>query len=521
MSQTEEDLKREVAEIKFLIHDLRVESFINEVIHYHVTVNTDLEIYNVEQAQALHGEDLQELKQKAVVKRKIFQDYSTAVKSTSPYQTILKLGEKYVETIHDLCEMVLDPRWGRVDQLLSFLPPESRSVRSRPQYMNALRWICGVLTRIRHFREERNNEDLYEQFDVSKELQDFVKNVIYGYVTMKSRARVEIQIDKMEPAVLAGNRYRFRRMFFNLVMNAVDAMSDKMVGILNISNELEGERSILRVRDNGSGMPPEKVEQLLKDRESLDGELHSLGFVFVRRTVADFNGELSINSKIDKGTTVTVSLPIKVGAEALPAKHADCEDLDLLHEIDQVRLQGRASFATKVAAPGDVLHDKCGEIVYADYMTSDAQFPGSIFAIGVTEDNKVDFFTHRPYERYWNITHEDLSPMFYEATVRGRVEEDEDQTPALILKAPQNVREYFEFREVPEAERNAAKHVAMVHDEYIRIARKLVETGMSPQIEVRLTDVQKIFPGNEDLSGPEPFSLETLAKQPLNSEAKL
>jgi len=65
-----EGLKRDVAEVKFLIHDLRVESFINEVIHYHVTVNTDLEVYNASQAQAIHAEDVQELKTRALSQRK-------------------------------------------------------------------------------------------------------------------------------------------------------------------------------------------------------------------------------------------------------------------------------------------------------------------------------------------------------------------------------------------------------------------------------------------------------------------
>jgi hypothetical protein len=58
----------------------------------------------------------------------------------------------------------------------------------------------------------------------------------------------------------------------------------------------------------------------------------------------------------------------------------------------------------------------------------------------------------------------------------------------------------------------------MVHDEYIRIARKLVATGMSPQIGIRLTDTAKLFPGNEELQKSEPFPLEVLAKQDLISE---
>ncbi len=518
MSEQPDSTKNELAEIKFLIHDLRVESFINEVIHYHVTINTDLEIYNVDQAQAIHGEDLQELKDRAVDQRKALQEYTNAVKSFSPDRTILAAGRRYVQTIYEICELILNPRWGRADRVLPFLPKDSRSARLHTHYMNCIRWICGVYSCIQHFMEEANNKDLQENFDIAEEVQDFVRNVVYGYVAEKSSARVQIQLDRLDPVVVRGNRYRFRRMFFNLVMNAVDAMKRKRVGVLNISDVKDGDRVVLRVRDNGTGMPPEKIRQLLEDKKSLDGELRSLGFVFVRQTIAQFGGTISVDSEVDKGTTVAVSLPCVEGGVAAPRKTSECEDIGLLRGVDEARLQGRTAYAKKADAAGDDPHSSCGETIYADYMVSDAQFPGSIFCIGVTSEGKTDFFTHRPYERHWNITHEDLSPMFYAATIRGRVEEDEDKTPGLILKAPQNIREYFDFREVPESERTPETHVRLVHDECIRIARKLIETGMSPRIGVRLTDLDKLFPKEERLAELEPFPLEMLASQKLFSE---
>jgi hypothetical protein len=518
MNEQPDDINREVSEVKFLIHDLRVESFINEVIHYHVTVDTDLEIYNVDQAQAIHGEDLQELKAKAVEQRRALQEYTNAVKSYSPDRAVLAAGKTYVQTVYELCDLILNPRWGRANQVLEFLPKNSHSARVHPHYMNCIRWICGVYYRIQHFMEETGDRDLKEDFDIAGEVQDFVRNVIYGYVTEKSSARVQIQLDRLDPLVVRGNRYRFRRMFFNLVMNAVDAMRHKRVGVLNLSEVSEGDRAVLRVRDNGTGMPPEKIEQLLADKKSLDGELHSLGFVFVRQTIAQFGGTVSIESEPDKGTTVKVSLPYIEGGIPAPRKPSECEKIELLRGVDEARLQGRTAYAKKVDTVDDDRHKTCGEIVFADYKISDAQFPGSIFAIGVTDHERIDFFTHRPYERDWNITHEDLSPMFYAATVRGRVEEDEDKTPVLILKAPQDVREYFEFREVAEADRTPETHIRMVHDEYIRIARTLIATGLSAQIGLRLTDLEKFFPQQKQLAEREPFPLELLAKQKLTSE---
>jgi hypothetical protein len=511
-------LKKDVAETKFLIHDLRVESFFNEVIHYHVTVDTDLEIHGVEQAQVLHGADLGELKAKARDVRTCFQAYSGAVRNFSPEKTVLLAGRRYLDAVWDLCELILHPLWGRTDQVLSFLPPESRSVRSRSHYRNCLRWICGVYYRLEHFRNEQEGRDVHEVFDVADDLEDFTRHVVYGYVVEKSSARVELRLD-LEPAVLGGNRHRFRRMYFNLVMNAVDAMAGRKVGVVHVRSRVEGDRALFQVSDNGAGMPPAKVEQLLADRETLDGELHSLGFVFVRQTVAQFGGTLEIGSEPGKGTTVTVRLPFLPDAVPPPRQPSRCEKYGLPDE-DLRSLAGRRprEAGAGTGSPEVVLEGSWGETILEDYRGSDSPHPGSIFAIAVTEDDQVDYFTHRPYERLWGITHEDLAPTFFQATVRGRLEEDDEKRPVLILKAPQNVREYFDFKELPEDQRSAEAYNRMVHDEYIRIARKLIASGMDGGTGVLLTDIPRLFPGCAALLEKEPVELSVLAAQKLSRE---
>jgi hypothetical protein len=105
--------------------------------------------------------------------------------------------------------------------------------------------------------------------------------------------------------------------------------------------------------------------------------------------------------------------------------------------------------------------------------------------------------------------------MFFEATPRGRLEPDEEKRPTLTLKAPQSLREYFEFKGVPEEEWSAATFGRMVRDEYIRVARKLVETGMPPDTVVLIDRLQEFFPDEPDLAQAEPFSLDVLAGRPV------
>jgi signal transduction histidine kinase len=531
MADYKEGIKKEVAEIKFLIHDLRVERFINEVIHFHVTLNTDLEIYSMEQAQILHSHDLQVLKTKAVSLRKAFQEYSNAVKNFSPDRTILRTGKDYIETIRGTCALILNPLWGRADSVLSFLPPDSRSARSHKHYKNCIHWIGGVSQRIEHFLEEQRSKGVYEEFDLGGEVEEFTRDVIRGYVTEASDGAVDLQLGRLDPVLVGGSRYRFRRMLFNMVMNSVDALAGRKPGCIQISVTVEGDSADLRVHDNGVGISPTKIEQLLRDKDTLDGELHSLGFVFVRQTIAECGATLSIESEVGEGTTVSVRFPIAQGQQpdSTPAAKIGMTESSSAESVaTEIRAPATAERSTagepspaslaELPVAGNDKDHACGRIVYEDYQASEAQYPGCIFAISVTEDDHVDFFRHRPYDRWWNTEHEDLTPMHFESTIRGRLEEDDSKRPLLILKEPSKAQEYFEFKNVPEADRTAERHVLMVHDEYVRIARKLIETGLSADITVELSGLQKFFPGREDLAAAEPFPLRILAEQRLSTE---
>lgn len=532
-----EGIKKEVAEIKFLIHDLRVEAFFNDVLHYHVTLNTDLEIYNIEQAHVLHAADVQELKSRLGTARRAFQDYSNAVKSLSPDRTVLLLGRRYVDAIHDTCHLILNPLWGRSDQVLSFLPAEARSVRSRRHYRNCISWLYGVRMRIAAFREEGNDPAVQVEFDLAEDIRDFTQDVVRGYVVEKSEARVELLLERLDSAVIAGRRQRFRRMYFNLVMNAVDAMGARRAGAILVSTVVEGESVALRVRDDGAGMSPEKIAQLLADRQTLDGEIHSLGFVFVRQTVAEFGGELTIESEPGKGTTMTLRFPHLAG-RVLQRDPSYRDKYRLPDAYRSLPTDSDASQTAPVPAPGSetsagllsapppaqaavsrIEEEKnaCGRLVFEAYERSRAQFPGCIFALAVTEEDRVEMFRYKPYEREWNISHEDLSPMYYQATWRGRIEEDEVRRPMVILKPPQSMGEYFDFKEVVE-ERGVERFMRMARDEGIRIARKLIATGLAPQIPLLLASAARVFPAETELHGTDPVPLELLARQSLSAE---
>jgi hypothetical protein len=266
--------------------------------------------------------------------------------------------------------------------------------------------------------------------------------------------------------------------------------------------------------------------------------------VFVRQTVAQFGGELSIESTVGTGTTMTILLPYLPGkiAEPTEASRRDKYRLPQKYrsfpsELESLEVSSAgaaiadaASAAPSAAqgagadgAPAAAGKDQkraYGKLVFEAYQNSKAQFPGSIFAIAVTAEDRVEMFTIKSYERDWNISHEDVSPMHFQATHRGRVEEDELKRPILILKPPQNILEYFDFKEVPEAERGPERFTRMVRDECIRITRTLIATGLEAQIPTLLASAQQFFAASPEFHRTEPFPLELLARQKLSAEQR-
>ena len=220
----------------------------------------------------------------------------------------------------------------------------------------------------------------------------------------------------------------------------------------------------------------------------------------------------------ESGTTVTVSEQSSSPTTALPIVPSD----------PPARSPTPASpVPTKHFVPEPVEEDgdwdpadnntNCGRIVLRDYRLSEADQPGCIFMIGVNYDLTIDTFSHKPYERLYNINHEDLSPMLYDSSIRGRLEQNDDGAPELILKEPHSSFAYFDLKEI-ESGRTAELFVDMVHDEYILIARKLLATGLPNDVRVHVTSAPKFLPDYEQTLGAEPFEIVALAELPLSTE---
>ncbi len=118
------------------------------------------------------------------------------------------------------------------------------------------------------------------------------------------------------------DRQRFKQVLLNLLSNAVKFSPEGSRVTLDCRT-VRGKRVRLCVRDNGPGIPPEKLERLFVPFDRLDAE-HSgvpgtgLGLTLSKHLTEAMNGTLGVKSVVGKGSMFWVELPLEEPGNGRP-----------------------------------------------------------------------------------------------------------------------------------------------------------------------------------------------------------
>lgn len=128
---------------------------------------------------------------------------------------------------------------------------------------------------------------------------------------------VTVQVQGSPGAWVTGNPGELREALTNLVLNALDALPAG--GVIDLVVYVDGSQVCLKVRDNGTGIPPEVLPRIFDPFFSTKGPSgHGLGLSMVYGIVHRHNGEITVDSTLGTGTVFTIRLPLTAAAE-LPA----------------------------------------------------------------------------------------------------------------------------------------------------------------------------------------------------------
>lgn len=110
---------------------------------------------------------------------------------------------------------------------------------------------------------------------------------------------------------IVGDAISLEQVFTNLISNASDAMEKTQTKDLTLDYQREKGHHLILVKDTGTGIEKEKIEQVFSSffttKEA--GKGTGLGLSSAKRILEDHQGDIMITSEVGKGTTFTLKIP--------------------------------------------------------------------------------------------------------------------------------------------------------------------------------------------------------------------
>jgi signal transduction histidine kinase len=111
------------------------------------------------------------------------------------------------------------------------------------------------------------------------------------------------------PPLILADATEIEQIFSNLFANSIEEMTEG--GILTIILEQEDDTVHIHVTDTGKGIPQEDLQRIFDPFYTTKNSGTGLGLSVVLRIVRTYNGKIEVKSELGKGTTFSVSLPLR------------------------------------------------------------------------------------------------------------------------------------------------------------------------------------------------------------------
>ncbi|MDR1757301.1 MAG: GHKL domain-containing protein [Culturomica sp.] len=145
------------------------------------------------------------------------------------------------------------------------------------------------------------------------DLSELVKNSILLFENS-----VRIACDITPGIEVWGDRIQLSRVMVNILKNAVQSVPEEREARIRVSVHREDDQAVIRVRDNGTGIPEEVREKIFNPKFTTKSSGMGLGLAISRRIVEHIGGNITFVCP-EEGTEFTVRLPLAQEVTTCPA----------------------------------------------------------------------------------------------------------------------------------------------------------------------------------------------------------
>jgi PAS domain S-box-containing protein len=180
--------------------------------------------------------------------------------------------------------------------------------------------MLEIIDRCVDYSNKIVNDLLDYSRDIRLELQEFSpRQVMLESLTMVQVPKNIKIVNNLSPEqILMADPDKMKRVFINLIKNAVESMPDG--GKLMIDGKLKGDFEI-SIADTGTGISDEVLPKLFSPLFTTKAKGMGFGLAICKRIVEAHGGTITVKTAKNQGTTFTITLPIEpkveVGGETI------------------------------------------------------------------------------------------------------------------------------------------------------------------------------------------------------------
>ncbi|VFF20823.1 two-component sensor histidine kinase [Clostridioides difficile] len=144
-------------------------------------------------------------------------------------------------------------------------------------------------------------------------LNDFIKEIYENNLPDTQACGVNFETYVLEKKIYAKiNKEMLTRAFENLIYNALTFTP--FDGKIILSMDKEDGFAIIKISDNGKGIPPENIpkvfDRFFTERDNNEPKGQGLGLYIVKSIIRDHGGEIFVDSELGKETVFTIKLSL-------------------------------------------------------------------------------------------------------------------------------------------------------------------------------------------------------------------
>ena len=129
-------------------------------------------------------------------------------------------------------------------------------------------------------------------------------------IIFKHMDNVRINYEHPEQGFMVNaDRDQLLRCFNNLLKNAIEAMPPERVGVIDISHTINRNSILLKIQDNGNGIPENLRERIFEPNFTTKSSGTGLGLAFVKNSIENAGGKVWYETIIGEGTTFYLNFP--------------------------------------------------------------------------------------------------------------------------------------------------------------------------------------------------------------------